>query len=62
MLSLKSDAQLLIFANLICINEVQGMFAKAFDNEDKMIDYYKNIASEQVFKYMYEGSEFMMNV
>lgn len=46
MLSLKSDSQMLIFANLTCINEVQSMFAKAFDNEDKMIDYYKNIASE----------------
>lgn len=31
-LTLSSDSQLFIFANLTCINEVQAMFAKAFDN------------------------------
>ena len=26
-----------------------------------MIDYYKNVASEQVFRYVLEGSEYMMS-
>jgi hypothetical protein len=37
------------------------MFNKAFDQEDEMLDYYKDMVNEQLFKYVYEGSEFMMN-
>ena len=61
-LSLSSDAQLYMVANFKCLLEVQSMFAKAFNNDDKMLEYYRNVASEQLFKYVNEGSEFMMSV
>ncbi len=60
-LEFSSDAQMFIVANINCLNEVQSMFNKAFDQEDEMLDYYKDMVNEQLFKYVYEGSEFMMN-
>jgi hypothetical protein len=64
-LKLTSDSQLFIFANFACINEIKDMAAKAFAssaNSKELVDYYKGVASEQLFKYVNEGSEIMLTL
>lgn len=64
-LTLSSDSQLFIFANFACINEVKDMVVKAFaesQNSMELVEYYKGVASEQLFKYVNEGSELMLNL
>lgn len=59
-LKVTSDAQLFIFANFVCIKEVQDLVFKMIDKKSDMMQYYKNIIQEQVFNYVYEGSEYML--
>ena len=64
-LQLKSDSQLFIFANFACINELKDMFTRALatsQNSYELVDYYKGVASDQLFKYVNEGSELMLNL
>ena len=64
-LTLSSDSQLFIFANFACINEVKYRIIKAFSesqNSHELVEYYKGVASEQLFKYVNEGSELMLNI
>ena len=64
-LTLSSDSQLFIFANFACINEVKDMVVKAFaesQNSMELVEYYKGVASEQLFKYVNEGSELILNL
>lgn len=64
-LTLSSDSQLFLFANFDCINEVKNMIIKAFSssqNSKELVEYYKGVASEQLFKYVNEGSELMLTL
>jgi hypothetical protein len=64
-LRLASDSQLFIFANFACINELKEMMGQAFAssaNSVELVDYYKGVASDQLFKYVNEGSEMMLNM
>ena len=64
-LKLTSDSQLFIFANFACINELKTMAMKAFAtsaNSMELVDYYKGVASDQLFKYVNEGSEIMLTL
>ena len=64
-LKLASDSQLFIFANFACINELKDMTVKALAtsaNSMELVDYYKGVASDQLFKYVNEGSEMMLNM
>ena len=38
------------------------MTKRALNYDAKVLEYYKNAASEKVFDYIYEGTEYMTNV
>lgn len=65
-LKLNSDSQLFLVANFPCINEIKDMFLKAFaessSNSKDLIQYYQGMISEQLYKYVNEGSQFMLTV
>ena len=64
-LTLSSDCQLFLFANLDSLNHLKTMLLTAFaESKDsrELLEYYKGMISEQLFKYVNEGSEFMLNV
>lgn len=64
-LTLTSDSQLFLFANFECINEVKDMAIAALavsQDSQALLRYYKGMVSEQLFKYVNEGSDYMLTV
>jgi len=61
-LKVKSDYRMFVFANMLCLNALKSMFAKAVANNLNLTNFYKEAARSKAFAYMTAGTEYMSEI